>query len=511
MKKILKIAFTRYAFCAAMVLLELMAMVLLGLYAASFSYIAMAISLFLGFCCFLHIINTNDNPEYKIPWIAIVTMLPVFGPTFYVLFRKRTLSKKERKAADWILKEMDEYPKSDAPFASLGRENKYAAGKALAILNDDKLSCVYQDTSSEFFSSGESIFESIIADLKAAKKYIFVESFIVEPGYMWDTVHDILVEKVKEGVEVRMVYDDVGCMGRLPSHYYRQLQSEGIDAYSFGVVSPVFSIAHNNRDHRKIVIIDGEIGYTGGINLADEYINKVERFGHWKDGGIKMRGMAVRGLIELFLVGYTLASGKTPDFGKYLLSVSPTKDADNGYYLVFGSGPDPMFKEPVGKNAFINIINQAKHYVYITTPYLIIDFDLTEALRGAAKRGVDVRIITPHIPDKPTVKVMTKSSYPYLMQGGVAIFEYTPGFIHEKNLICDDKYAIIGTINLDYRSLVHHYEDAVWMYNTPIIRTMRDEFMHTLSVSERVTRTSAKLTMKERIVRALVKIFAPLL
>jgi cardiolipin synthase len=428
-----------------------------------------------------------------------------------MLFRKRTLSKKERKAADWIIKEMEEYPKSEKSFLDLSKEDSFAAGKALAILNEDKLSSVYRDTSATFYSTGESIFEAIISDLKAAKKYIFVESFIVDLGYVWDTVHDILKQKVKEGVEVRMLYDDVGAMGRLPSHCYKDLQAEGIDAYSFGVVSPVFTTAHNNRDHRKIIVVDGKIGYTGGINLADEYINRVERFGHWKDGGIRLEGMAVRGLIELFLVGYTLASGKSTDFGKYLLDVSPSENADNGYYLVFGSGPDPMYKEPVGKNAFINVINQAKDYIYITTPYLIIDFDLTEALRGAAKRGVDVRIITPNIPDKPLVKLLTESSYPYLMQGGVSIFEYTPGFIHEKNLICDDKYAIIGTINLDYRSLVHNYEDAVWMYNAPIIETMRNEFMNTLSVSSLVTRASAKHTLKEKIVRTVVKMFAPLL
>ena len=274
-------------------------------------------------------------------------------------------------------------------------------------------------------------------------------------------------------------------------------------------MNPKISSVHHNRDHRKICVIDGRVAYTGGVNIADEYANLINRFGYWKDGGIRLVGDAVFGFTKMFLSLWDFTSGSVSDYGKFLKRTESVKG--EGYYVPFGSGPAPIYKRPVGKNAFLNIINQSERYVYITTPYLIIDYDLTQSLCNAAMRGVDVRIVTPGVADKKIIKIMTKSSYPYLINAGVKIYEYTPGFMHEKSLICDDKYAVIGTINFDYRSLVHHFECAVWMYRTPTVLDAAGAFDATLAVSEPVTRKNSRLTFVEWLFRTGIKIFSPLL
>jgi cardiolipin synthase len=281
---------------------------------------------------------------------------------------------------------------------------------------------------------------------------------------------------------------------------------------------------HNNRNHRKIAVVDGKVAYTGGVNIADEYINERVRFGHWKDGGVRIFGDAAEGFVKLFLCDYDLTVSDTSDYSYFLSGANDDREhvkrflnqpyaakENQGFYIPFGCGPMPIYSDSVAKGAFLGIINRAERYVYITTPYLIVDFDLTEALRGAAKRGVDVRIITPAIADKPTVKIMTKSSYPYLLEAGVKIFEYTPGFIHEKLLLSDDLYAVVGTINMDYRSLVHHFECGVWIYGADVISDMRKGIEKTLDVSCEIDKAHSALSPKERITRSLVRIFAPLL
>ena len=395
---------------------------------------------------------------------------------------------------------------------SLYSESPKAAGMARAILNDDPLAEVYSSSASRFFATGEEFFDAFIEDISSAKEYIFLEYFIIDEGELWSRVHGILREKAAAGVDIRLLYDDVGCMKTLPSYYERTLRKEGIRAYRFSRVSARVSSIHNNRDHRKICVVDGRCGYTGGVNIADEYINKIVRFGYWKDGGIRLSGDGVKGLIKLFLSAWELTTGEFSDADKHLMEkVVPEENSDGGYYLVYGSGPAPIYPRSNGKNVFLNLINQAERYVYITTPYLIIDYDLTEALRSAAMRGIDVRIITPGIPDKKRIKIMTKSSYPYLIEAGVKIYEYTLGFIHEKTLVSDDKYAVVGTINFDYRSLVHHFEDAVWMYGSPTVGVAKDEIMKTLSESERISFERTKLTFTEWIFKMGMRIFAPLL
>lgn len=478
---------------------------------ATFFYVTFAIAIAVGLVALVSIINLNANPEYKVTWIVVIMLLPILGPLLYVIFYHRRITKKEERLLNGIFSELNNYRNGRAVFDMMRRRSPLAAGKARAIMYDDPISEVYTNSSSTFFASGEKYFESLIDDLKGAKSFIFLEYYIVDHGRLWGDIHKILKEKVAEGVEVRMLYDDLGCMRTLDGKYDFQLRAEGINAHIFSKVSPKMSSVHNNRDHRKICVIDGKVGYTGGVNIADEYVNEIERFGHWKDSGIRICGDAVRGLIKEFLSGWDLTTRTVSDYEKYLDQVLPSTYNDGGYYLPFGSGPMPIYKRPSGKNAFLNLINHSRNYIYITTPYLIIDYELTEALCNAAYRGVDVRIITPGIPDKKIIKIMTDSSYPYLLKSGVKIYEYTPGFIHEKTLVADDKYAVVGTINFDYRSFNHNFENAVWMYATPTVDTIKEEVLLILKKCERVDEKKCKLTFREWVIRNGIRLFAPLL
>jgi len=493
-----------------MIVLEVALMTFLFVSASGSVYIVFAISALLSLCAFVNIVIKDTNPEYKITWVAIILMLPPFGAIIYFIFYQRRMSGREIRLLGGVIEEMNLRTVRGAGYYELCDVSTLAAGKAKAVLSDDNLADIYTDTRSLYFSSGEEFFEWLIDDLRTARKYIYLEYFIIKEGGLWDTIHEILREKAAAGLDVRVLYDDIGCMHTLPLNYEKTLRAEGIKAYRFAKVSPRVSAVHHNRDHRKIAVIDGRYAYTGGVNIADEYVNKVTRFGHWKDGGIRLEGEAVLGLLKNFLCSWDFTSKSISDYDEILSTVEGVS-GDGGYYIPFASGPNPIYKRPVGKNVFLNLINQAHRYVYITTPYLIVDYELTESLRNAALRGVDVRIITPGIADKKAVKIMTKSSYPYLMEAGVKIYEYTPGFIHEKLFVCDDEYAVVGTVNFDFRSLVHHFECAVWLYKSATVLEMKDGFLDTLERSERVNSEESRLTFLEWLLRNAVRLFAPLL
>lgn len=511
MKKLIKILFSRYTISAFIILMELLLVAYIIFGAWTYSYIAFIVAILVSFTTLLFVINRDANPEYKVSWIVVILVLPLFGSLLYLIFYRRRMTKKEEKLLAGIFSEINSYRGSDGNFDMLKSQDHLAYGKARAIMNDDYIAEVYTGSDSIFFPTGEEYFELFLRDLETAENFIFLEYFIVELGDLWDKVHKILREKAKAGVEIRMLFDDWGCMQKLPPHYEYSLRADGINTYRFAKISPSLSSVHNNRDHRKICVIDGRIAYTGGVNIADEYVNTIVRFGYWKDGGIRVTGEAVRGFIKQFLSMWDFTTHTISNYEKYISTAKPLEVSDGGYYIPFGSCPVPIYKRPTGKNAFLNLINQSKDYVYITTPYLVIDYDLTEALCNAALRGVDVRIITPGIPDKKKVKIMTKSAYPYLMNAGVKIYEYTPGFIHEKTYVIDDKYAVVGTINLDYRSLMHNFENALWMYDSPTVHVCRDEFLKTIEVSEQVDDRKTRLTPGERIVRNAIRLFAPLL
>ncbi len=519
MRNLCKALFSRYFISAVLILTELILLFYLMFFAYGFSAFTLALLASLNLLTVISLINRDANPEYKVSWLVIVFLTAPFGMALYLLFYSRRVSQKNAEAMIKIQNHLNVFDFSacntprprELTLSRLKEKSTSAAGKALAILNDDTLAEVYYGSSSEFFSDGGEMFENMLSDIARAEKYIFLEYFIIAEGVMWSKIHRLLKEKAAHGVEVRVIYDDIGCMKTLPLRYDKRLNREGIKCLRFSPVTPRLSTSHNNRDHRKILIVDGRCAYTGGINIADEYINEKMRFGFWKDGGIRIAGDAVQGFIKLFLSIWDFMAGSNSDLRKYLSTPASQASSDGGFYIPFGSGPSPIYKRPVCKNAFLNMTNQAEKYLYITTPYLVVDHEITESLRNAALRGVDVRIITPARADKKLVKVMTKSSYPYLMEAGVKIYEYTPGFIHEKNVICDDLYALVGSVNLDYRSLAHHFEDAVWIYGSPCVLRVREEFLKTLAVSERKEKSSARLGPFEWCARNLMKIFAPLL
>ena len=464
------------------------------------------VSLYIG--TILAIVNRNMPPESKVTWL-LFAVVPVFGFLLYLMIGERRLSKKEIQQ----LEKMDSMKfREDNSYdlrVELKQENKSAFGIVKSLLSMDHNADVYDGTASQYFPLGEEMFEAMLDDLRSAKKFIFLEFYIIDPGVMWNRVLEILVDKVQQGVEVKLLYDDIGCMATLSGDYTKRLRKMGIDAHKFNKVIPRMTVAYNNRDHRKILVVDGQVGYTGGINLADEYINHIVRFGHWKDGGVRLEGRAVKALTRLFLMNWYINRGEITDFDRYHFDSQRVEG--KGLYIPYGSGPKPIYKEQVGKAVYQNIINQAIDYVYITTPYLIIDYDLTEDIKNAAMRGVDVRIVTPFIPDKKLIQIVTRGAYPGLLEAGVKIYEYTPGFIHSKNVISDDELAVIGTINFDYRSLVHHYENAVLMYQTETIANIKQDFEDLFDVSKEISLETLQNSWYQRLLKEIMQLFAPLL
>lgn len=458
--------------------------------------------------CVIRIVASEDNPDYKIPWLLFVLILPIAGFMLYFLFYSRTLKRKYVNRLDEL--KSNSYKKDDTElFDRLNEESPavYSQAKMLCGISDSHL---FTDTGQTYFSVGEEMYKSLITDLKKAERFIFMEYFIIEEGKFWNSVLEILKEKAAKGVEVKVVYDDIGCMMTLPGHYFRTLRKCGIDAVPFSMLKGNADSEFNNRSHRKITVIDGVIGYTGGINIADEYINEIVKHGHWKDTGIRIEGEAVKELTRLFLIDFGINKRTGVKISDKYYPDSPAI-SESGYLIPFGDGPKPMYSRRVGKSVIQNLLAGANRYVNITTPYLIIDNEMCQSIENAALRGVNVRIIVPHIPDKKLIFAMTRSSYKRFLDAGAEIYEYKPGFIHAKSYVADGKTAMIGTINLDYRSLVHHFENGVWMYQCKCISDMERDFEETVSKSVKIEENMLKTSLIQKFICSVVKIFSPLL
>ena len=504
-----RLLMSKYGFSIAIILIELVLVFGIILYMSQIAPIIWVTLVFLiSVATVIAIVNRSMSPESKVTWL-IVTFVPVFGPLLYLMFGERRLSKKELKQLQELNSIAFHENNGRQLHLQLQETDKPAYGIINALLHMDSNAEVYDQTDSQFFADGEEMWKQMLEDLKRAKKFIFLEYYIVDEGLMWDSILEVLEEKAAQGVEVKMLYDDIGCMVTLPGDYTVHLRSKGIDAHKFNKVIPRMTVAYNNRDHRKILVIDGQISYTGGINLADEYINHIERFGHWKDSGIRIDGPATQAFTRLFLMNWYINRGEITDFDQYHLE-NQTRFG-SGLCIPYGSGPKPIYKTKVGKIVYQNLINQAEDFVYITTPYLIIDYDLTEDIKNAAMRGVDVRIVTPHIPDKKLIQLVTRGAYPDLLSAGVRIFEYTPGFIHSKQMIVDDRFAAVGTINLDYRSLVHHYENAVLLYKTESIADIRKDFEENFEQSQEIFSDTINPTWYQMMIKEVTQLFAPML
>lgn len=460
------------------------------------------------FFCVIHIVTSDDNPDYKIPWLLVVLIIPVAGFMLYFLFYSRKLKRKFIRRLNDL--KSSTYSADDKQlFLELRNENSVAAAQAkmLCTIADTHL---FSNTKQKYFPLGEDMFAKMLTDFEKAERFIYLEYFIIEEGKFWNSILDILKRKASEGVEVKVLYDDIGCMMTLPGDYHKTLRAYGIEATPFSRLRGNADNEFNNRSHRKIMVIDGRIGYTGGVNIADEYINEIVKHGHWKDIALRLEGEAVWELTRLFLVDFGINVRKMPMIRKDLYPAQPDI-SEGGYLIPFGDGPHPLYEQRVGKSVIQNMLNAATRYVYMTTPYLIIDNDMCTSIENAAWRGVDVRIIVPHIPDKKLIFGMTQSFYHRFMKAGVKIYEYEPGFIHAKSYLADDIYAMIGTINLDYRSLVHHFENGVWMYRCESIAALKSDILETMDKSVEVTPNMLKTNLLQKLVRAVVRIFAPML
>lgn len=455
------------------------------------------------------IINNKSNPSYKIAWIVPVMIFPIFGGLFYLLYGGNKLSTREKlKMVIQNIEMTNALKQDDEIIKKIGDKSIYAKNQSEYILNYAKCP-VYNNTETTYFKIGEEKFEALLRELKKAEKFIFLEYFIIQEGKMFNSILEILEEKAKQGVDVRLIYDDVGCIVTLPHNYKNTLEAKGIKCRVFNPIKPFFTRRLNNRDHRKIVVIDGDVGFTGGINLADEYINEYEKHGYWKDAGIMLKGDAVWNLTVMFLSMWDYIDNKEEDYIKF----KPSKNKyynSKGYVQPFDDSP--LINEPIGETVYLNLINKAKDYIYINTPYLIIDNEMATALKIAAKSGVDIKIVTPYIPDKKFVHAVTKSYYESFIKDGIEIYEFTPGFMHAKTFVVDDEYGVVGSINLDFRSLYLHYECGVWLYKTDSIKSMKNDYLETLKRCHKVTMEECKNTSSIRkVLRLIIRMFAPLL
>ena len=508
--KILKALFSRVVIVGLILIFQILWFLFILFRLSRYSNIINIAFTIISILVVIYIINKNDNPGYKMAWIVPILLFPLFGGLLYVFMGDKKPTRKMRKKLATVHSVTQPLlHQKESIIQEIEEIDPHVAGQ-VKYLSHTVGFPIYKNTQSQYFKIGEDNFEVLLEELRKAKHFIFMEYFIVEEGYMWDSIRDILIEKASEGLDVRFMYDDVGCVALLPYKYYEQLESKGVKCIAINPFRPIFSVAMNNRDHRKITVIDGHTGFTGGINLADEYINRKVRFGHWKDTGIMLKGDGVWNLTLMFLQMWNAFRPTDADYTVFRPHTFFKENfASDGYIQPYGDSP--LDSEIVGENVYMNIINNATKYVYIFTPYLITDNEMMTALCLAAKRGVDVRIVTPGIPDKKIVFRLTQSYYPSLIKAGVKIYEYKPGFLHAKCMVCDDIVATVGTINMDYRSLYLHFECGVYMYKTSTVLEVKQDILDTIEVSERITGKTHKSGFFRNLFKAILRLFAPLM
>lgn len=458
-----------------------------------------AASFVLSIICCIYLINKNMNSGYKIAWMLLLLFLPMFGLTLYIMLEGSWYTKRSKRKMLSITERIKDglTEREEVTF-----EDTYAE-KQSCYIEKFAFSPPIQNTTGRYFSCGEEYFKSLLEDLKKAEKSIYVEYFIIKESRMWNEIKAILIEKAQKGIDVRIIYDDFGSIDKISKKEINLLTSKGIKIRSFNPFVPAINLILNYRDHRKICVIDTHIAYSGGVNLGDEYINVEKRFGHWKDSGIALYGEGAYSFEVFFLTLWEFITKE-----KQTLTKPEYEKIEGGIYQPYTDSP--IDSENVGANVYMNIITQAQKYVYISTPYFVVDDEMLTAITNAAKSGVDVRIIVPHIPDKKIVNQATKSYYTRLISAGVKVYEYEKGFNHSKIVVSDDKIATVGSVNFDYRSFYLSFECGVWMYNTPTVLDILSDYNSMLNDSIRITIEDCKVTPITRILRALIVAFYPL-
>lgn len=476
---------------------------------------ALIILVVLNFIFGIAIVLGDSESSYKISWLFIVGMLPVIGPLLYLLFAHKHRTKAQSKYFQDYFSIISKAKKNE-DINQLAKERNLAGYHTAKYLENATDSVLYGNSELSYFPFGEDMFPKMLEDLKKAKHYIFIEYFIITPGKMWDAILAILKEKVKEGVDVRVIWDDIGNIASTPVLYDKELQKLGIKARVYGKIRPFIDVRYSQRDHRKIMVIDGYIAYTGGVNLADEYINVKDRFGVWKDNAIRVEGEAVYGYTLLFLATWNTKFDpkNVIDYDYYRpITYMPEEDKYlKNDVLILPYGDVPYADHPAGEGAYLSIINNASSYVYIMTPYLIPTEKVISSLVMAALSGIDVRIITPGIPDKKAVYQLTRSYYGVLLKAGVKIYEFKEGFIHAKTFVSDDMVSTVGTINLDYRSLYLHSENGTLLIGENVSKEIQNDFQKTLTRSEEITySTWLKWRKRKKFFWGILRLIAPFL
>ena len=508
-KSLIKIIFSRTGLITLLLLLQFG--LLFGIFAKFQQWIphVYGLSAILSGAMVVYLIYTRPEPSATLSWMALIMALPVFGTLFYLYAHLDLGHRMLKNRVAQICEESRGQLKQDEAVLEEFRQVHPQGAQLAQYLNRNGCHPVWKNTDVTYFPSGEEKFQQLICQLEQARKFIFLEYFIVEEGIMWGEVLSILARKAREGLDVRIMYDGTCEFALLPKSYPIQLESLGIQCKVFSPVAPLVSTHYNYRDHRKIVVIDGEVAFTGGVNLADEYINVKERFGHWKDTAVMLRGDAVRNFTLMFLQMWGIDQ-RCPEYRRFL--AHPVAKCPEAPGFVIPYGDSPMGAERLGEQVYLDLLHRARSYVHIMTPYLILGQEMENALCYAAKRGVEVELILPGIPDKKIPYTLAKTHFERLLQAGVRIYLYTPGFIHAKSFVCDDVEAVVGTINLDYRSLYHHFECAAYFYGCSAVAEVEQDFRQTRERCAPVERGYfAREPLYVRICGYLLKFLAPLL
>ncbi|MCI9613203.1 MAG: cardiolipin synthase [Eubacterium sp.] len=466
-------------------------------------------SVLFTFLMVVYLLNSSLNPTAKITWLIVIMLLPVFGVLLFLYTQSNIGHRALKKWVNDVIAESKScIVQETGVMERFTRENCGAASLARYI---QRSGCypVYEKTAVTYFPSGEEMFREMLVQLEAAEHFIFMEYFIVDEGVMWGTILEILVKKAAAGVDVRVMYDGTCEFSLLPHDYPKRLRALSIKCKMFAPVAPFISTHYNYRDHRKILVIDGHTAFNGGVNLADEYINQKERFGHWKDTAVMLQGEAVKSFTLMFLQMWDMDK-KEKEYARFLsYPVNPRENA-KGWVIPYGDCP--LDNDKVGERVYMDILNRAVSYVHIMSPYLILDGETETALKFAAERGVEVVLLLPGIPDKEVPYALAKTHYPSLLASGIQIYEYTPGFVHAKVFVSDDREAVVGTINLDYRSLYHHFECATYLYMAGCIPQIEADFQATLAKCRQVTKeTVRRESFKVKMTGYLMKAIAPLM
>ncbi len=457
----------------------------------------------------VYLLNSKINPTAKITWLIAIMLLPVFGVLLF-LYTQSNIGHRalKKRVNDMVTDTKEQIPQPEDVMARLRKEDKGMAALA-HYMHRSGCHPVFADTSVVYFPQGEDKFEEMLKQLEKARHFIFMEYFIIDEGLMWGRILEILAKKAAQGVDVRLMYDGACEFALLPHDYPKRLKALGIRCKAFAPVSPFVSTHYNYRDHRKILVIDGHTAFNGGVNLADEYINEKVKFGHWKDTAVMLKGDAVKSFTLMFLQMWGIDE-KQVEYTRFLSYPSQPDKRAGGYVIPYGDCP--LDNDKLGERVYMDILNRSLEYVHIMTPYLILDGEMETALKFAAERGVEVVLLLPGIPDKAIPYALAKTHYASLLESGVKIYEYTPGFVHAKVFVCDGQEAVVGTINLDYRSLYHHFECATYMYRTDCVPEIEKDFQATLAKCRQVTaETVRKEKWSIKAVGSLMKAAAPLM